>query len=99
VFVSHSIGTELRRIIEYLNRQMSATEVLAIEVKPYTDADGAHQTIGPRVVGDTAEARALHGLASVPPFPASHGCIRVPLEFAPLLNKFDTVGTEIDVLA
>jgi hypothetical protein len=58
VFVSHSIGTELRRIIEYLNRQMSATEVLAIEVKPYTDADGAHQTIGPRVVGDTAEARA-----------------------------------------
>jgi lipoprotein-anchoring transpeptidase ErfK/SrfK len=43
--------------------------------------------------------RALHGLASVPPFPASHGCIRVPLEFAPLLYKFDTVGTEIDVLA
>jgi lipoprotein-anchoring transpeptidase ErfK/SrfK len=43
--------------------------------------------------------RALHGLASVPPFPASHGCIRVPLEFAPILYKFDTVGTEIDVLA
>ena len=46
-----------------------------------------------------AGGRALHGLASVPPFPASHGCIRVPLEFAPLLYKFDTVGTEIDVLA
>jgi lipoprotein-anchoring transpeptidase ErfK/SrfK len=46
-----------------------------------------------------AGGRALHGLASVPPFPASHGCIRVPLQFAPLLYKFDTVGTEIDVLA
>lgn len=43
--------------------------------------------------------RALHGLSSVPPYPASHGCIRVPLEFAPLLYKFDTVGTEVDVLA
>jgi hypothetical protein len=58
VFVSDGIGAELRRIIEYLNRQMSATEVLAIEVKQYTDAEGAHQTIVPRVVGDTAEARA-----------------------------------------
>ena len=57
VFVSDSIGAELRRIIEYLNRQMIATEVLAIEVKQYTDAEGEHQTIVPRVVGDTAEAR------------------------------------------
>lgn len=46
-----------------------------------------------------AGGRALHGLSSVPPYPASHGCVRVPLEFAPLLYKFDTVGTEIDVLA
>lgn len=58
VFVSDRIGAELRRIIEYLNRQMNATEVLAIEVKQYTDAEGEHQTIVPRVVGDTAEARA-----------------------------------------
>jgi hypothetical protein len=58
VFVSDRIGAELRRIIEYLNAQMKRTEVLAIEVKQYTDADGAHQTIVPRVIGDTAEARA-----------------------------------------
>src|SRR3954467_3241527 len=38
---------------------MTATEVLAIEVKQYTDADGTHQTIVPRVIGDTAEARAV----------------------------------------
>ena len=59
VFVSDSIGTELRSIIEFLNRQMSATEVLAIEVKQYTDAEGEHQTIVPRLVGDTAQARAV----------------------------------------
>ena len=59
VFVSDRIGDELRRIIEFLNRQMTATEVLAIEVKQYTDADGTHQTIVPRVIGDTAEARAV----------------------------------------
>jgi hypothetical protein len=59
VFVSDSIGPELRSIIEFLNRQMSATEVLAIEVKQYTDADGEHQTIVPQLVGDTAQARAV----------------------------------------
>jgi hypothetical protein len=64
VFVSDSIGSELRRIIEFLNSQMSRTEVLAIEVKQYTDADGMHQTIVPRVVGDTQEARAVKRPAS-----------------------------------
>jgi hypothetical protein len=59
VFVSDRIGSELRSIIEFLNRQMTATEVVAIEVKQYTDADGQHQTIVPRLVGDTAEARAV----------------------------------------
>lgn len=59
VFVSDRIGSELRAIIEYLNRQMTATEVLAIEVKQYVDADGQHQTIVPRLVGDTAEARTV----------------------------------------
>ena len=64
VFVSDSIGAELRRIIEFLNSQMSRTEVLAIEVKQYTDAEGAHQTIVPRIVGDTAEARAVKHASS-----------------------------------
>jgi hypothetical protein len=59
VFVSDNIGPELRSIIEFLNRQMSATEVLAIEVKQYTDVEGEHQTIVPRLVGDTAQARAI----------------------------------------
>jgi peptidoglycan hydrolase-like protein with peptidoglycan-binding domain len=41
---------------------------------------------------------ALHGFSSVPVYPGSHGCVRVPLEFAPILYQFDTIGTEVDVL-
>jgi hypothetical protein len=66
VFVSDRIGIELRRITEFLNRQMAATEVLAIEVKQYTADAGEHQMIVPRAVGDTAEARAAKRPASRP---------------------------------
>ncbi len=61
IFVSDLIAPELRRIIEFLNGQMTRTEVLAIEVKQYTDANGEHQTIVPRLIGDTAEARVSKG--------------------------------------
>lgn len=58
VFVADEISAELRSIIEYLNRQMTDTEVLAIEVKQYVDEGGARQTIVPRVVGQTEAAKA-----------------------------------------
>jgi len=58
IFVSDVIGPELRKIIEFLNGQMTRTEVLAIEVKQYTDHAGEHQTIVPRVIGDTQAAKA-----------------------------------------
>src|SRR5919197_5903607 len=51
IFVSDLISPELRRIIEFLNGQMTRTEVLAIEVKQYVDEHGQHQTIVPRVIG------------------------------------------------
>jgi hypothetical protein len=57
IFVSDVIAPELRTIIEFLNGQMARSEVLAIEVKQYTDAAGEHQTIVPRVVGDTEQSR------------------------------------------
>lgn len=57
IFVSDVIAPELRRIIEFLNGQMTQTDVLAIEVKQYTDAAGERQTIVPRVIGDTTAAR------------------------------------------
>jgi hypothetical protein len=59
IFVSDVIPPELRRIIEFLNGQMTQTEVLAIEVKQYTDTEGQQQTIVPRVIGDTSEARTV----------------------------------------
>jgi hypothetical protein len=57
LFVSDVIAPELRRIIEFLNGQMANTEVLAIEVKQYVDAEDRHQTIVPRVIGNTESAK------------------------------------------
>lgn len=58
VFVADEILPELRSILEFLNRQMSETEVFAIEVKQYVDAAGERQTIVPRVIGRTEAAKA-----------------------------------------
>lgn len=63
VFVADEIPPELRRIVEYLNGQMTQTEVLAIEVKQYRDASGAHETLVPRVIGQTEAARQVKGRA------------------------------------
>lgn len=59
IFVADEIAAELRSIIEYLNRQMTDTEVLAIEVKQYVDDVGERQTIVPTVVGQTEQAKAV----------------------------------------
>lgn len=40
----------------------------------------------------------IHGLAEVPVTPGSHGCVRVPMENAPLIYQFATIGTEVDIL-
>jgi hypothetical protein len=53
VFVADEIPRELRRVVEFLNDQMSA-EVLAIEVKQYV-GEGV-QTLVPRVIGQTASS-------------------------------------------
>ena len=58
IFISDVISPELQRIIEFLNGQMSRTDVLAIEVKQYVDERGEHQTIVPRVIGNTEKAKA-----------------------------------------
>jgi hypothetical protein len=66
VFVADVIPAPLRRIVEYLNRQMTETEVLAIEVKQYVDDGGTQQMIVPRVIGQTEAARAAKGRATTP---------------------------------
>jgi lipoprotein-anchoring transpeptidase ErfK/SrfK len=40
---------------------------------------------------------AFHGYPDVPVYPASHGCIRVPIPFAPELYAFATYGTPVIV--
>jgi len=57
VFVADVISRELRRIIEFLNEQMTQTEVLGVEIRQYVDDSGEHQTLVPRLIGQTETAR------------------------------------------
>lgn len=38
---------------------------------------------------------AIHGSASVPPFPASHGCIRIPMSVAKQVSELTPVATMV----
>ncbi len=40
---------------------------------------------------------AIHGNPSVPPYPASHGCVRVPMWIAPTMFAELVIGTPVDV--
>jgi len=42
---------------------------------------------------------AVHGYASVPAYPASHGCLRVPVPDARSIYNWLTMGTRVDVYA
>jgi hypothetical protein len=58
VFVADEIPSGLRRVIEYLNEQMGATEVLGIEVRQYVESGaGGRETLVSEVIGQTAAAR------------------------------------------
>jgi hypothetical protein len=61
IFVADVIPNELRAIVEFLNRQMSPAEVLAVEVRQYVDDSGEHQTLVPRLIGETQAARREKG--------------------------------------
>jgi len=54
LFVADRIPSELRRIVEFLNRQMRPVEVLAIELRQY-EGQGL-KTLVPIVLGQTQEA-------------------------------------------
>jgi hypothetical protein len=54
LFVADQIPPELRRIVEFLNEQMDPAEVLAVELRQYTNQ--GLRTLVPRVFGQTAEA-------------------------------------------
>jgi hypothetical protein len=94
VFVADEIPAELRSIVELLNRQMSETEVLAIEVKQYVDANAQHQTIVPHVVGRTEEARAAKG-AIGRSRSLEFDFRTAPAAFHELVEKMDRLAAEL----
>ena len=94
VFVADEIAPELRSIVEFLNRQLSETEVLAIEVKQYVDAEGERQTIVPRVVGQTEAARAAKGSRSRSGGSA-FDLTNAPADVRELIEKMDGVASEL----
>ncbi len=55
--MADEIPAELRRIVEFLNRQMVETEVLAVEIRQFVGQD--LRTLVPRVIGRTEGAGAL----------------------------------------
>jgi hypothetical protein len=55
VFVADRLPTELVRIIEFLNEQMQATEVLGVELRQFRGS-GPHRAFVPSVVGRTTRA-------------------------------------------
>ena len=54
LFVADSIPKELKRIVEFLNEQMSPAEVLAVEIPQFV-GEGL-KTLTPRIVGQTSKA-------------------------------------------
>jgi hypothetical protein len=64
IFAADAIPAELRRIVEFMNEQMSPTEVLALEVRQYTEDGGRQQTLVSRVFGWTAAAQRRKGRVS-----------------------------------
>lgn len=57
VFVADSVPKELRRIVEFLNEQMTPAEVLAVEVRNYISSTG-ERTLVPSLIGVTERAQA-----------------------------------------
>ena len=54
LFVADEIPDPLLRVVEFLNQQMPAVEVLAVEIKQYSGTE--RRTLVPRVLGRTAGA-------------------------------------------
>jgi hypothetical protein len=65
VFVADEIPPALRRIVEFLNGQMTECEVIAIEVHQYLDVDQQRRIVVPRVLGQTEAARQVKGKRQV----------------------------------
>ena len=56
IFVADLIPPELRKIVEFLNKQMDPAEVLALELRQF-EGDGGLKTLVPQLYGRTEEAQ------------------------------------------
>lgn len=65
LFVADRMPGELRRIIEFLNEQMTRVEALGIEIAQYVGSDFA--ALVPRVIGQTEAIREVKGGGTVQP--------------------------------
>lgn len=75
---------------------MSETDVLAIEVKQYVDANQQHQTIVPQVVGRTEAARAAKG-AIGRSGSSEFDFTTAPDAFHELVKKMDAVAAPLSL--
>ncbi|MEW6578641.1 MAG: hypothetical protein AB1435_05540 [Chloroflexota bacterium] len=89
IFVADVIPTELRRIVEFLNQQMSPAEVLAVEIRQYV-GQGLRSLV-PRVVGQTVEAQQKKSGSATPKRQWDEASY-----FAELQQKFSL--TEVDMV-
>ena len=64
IFAADAIPADLRRIVEFLNEQMSPTEVLALEIRQYVEDGGRQHTLVSRLFGWTAAAQRRKGRGS-----------------------------------
>jgi hypothetical protein len=62
LFVADEIPKELRRIVEFLNEQMTPAEVLAVEIKQFSGQD--FKSLVSRVYGQTEEARTKKNISA-----------------------------------
>jgi hypothetical protein len=61
IFAADAIPLQLRRIVEFMNEQMSPTEILALEIRQYVEDAGRQHTLVTRVFGWTAAAQRRKG--------------------------------------
>ncbi|MDX6443570.1 MAG: hypothetical protein QOH71_644 [Blastocatellia bacterium] len=84
IFVGDKIPNELRRIVEFLNKRMNPTEVLAFEIRQFVGA--GQKGLVPTVIGKTTEP---------PPAPRPHPVSRTAEEIIEVIREKSPQEAEI----
>ena len=57
IFVADKIAPELKKLVEFMNEEMTNVEVLAVEVKQYLEPNAQHKVLVPILIGATEQAQ------------------------------------------